>query len=44
MAQHGKAIVIGVVIVPLIAVRVNEEDVVRKIVIVVDYVARRTLA
>jgi hypothetical protein len=39
MAKHGNTIVIGVVVVPLVAVRVNEEDVVRKIIVVVDDVA-----
>jgi len=39
MAQHGEAIIIGVVVVPLVAVGVYKEDVIREIVIVVYYVA-----
>jgi hypothetical protein len=39
VSQHGEAIVVGVVVVPLVAVRVDEENVVRELVVVVDDVA-----
>jgi hypothetical protein len=39
VSQHGETIVIGIVVVPLVAVRMDEENVVRKIVVVVDDVA-----
>jgi hypothetical protein len=39
MPQHGEAIVVGIVVVPLVAVRMDEENVVGKIVVVVDDIA-----
>jgi hypothetical protein len=39
VSQHGEAVVVGVIVVPLVAVRVDEEDVVGEIVVVVDDVA-----
>jgi hypothetical protein len=39
VSQHGEAIIVGVVVVPLVAVRVDEENVVRELVVVVDDVA-----
>lgn len=41
MSKHGKAVVIRVVVMPLVAVGVNEEDVVGQIVVVVYYVTFR---
>lgn len=40
-AEHGEAVVVWVVVVPLVAVGVDEEDVVGEGVVVVDYVAGR---
>lgn len=36
MSEHGKTIIIGVVIVPLISLRMYEEDIVRKFVVIID--------
>jgi hypothetical protein len=41
VSQHGKAIVVGIVVVPLVAIRMDEENVVREVVVVVDDVAGR---
>ena len=41
MPEHGQAVVVGVVVVPLVAVRVDEEDVVREGVVVIDDIAGR---
>jgi hypothetical protein len=39
VAEHGEAVVVGVVVVPLVAVRMDEEDVIGEVVVVVDDVA-----
>lgn len=39
VAQHGETVVVGVIVVPLVAVGVDEEDVVGEGCVVVDYVA-----
>jgi hypothetical protein len=39
MAQHGQAIVVGVIVVPLVAVWMKKEDVVGKGRVIVDNVA-----
>lgn len=39
VAKHGEAVVVGVVIVPLVTVGVNEKDVVGELVVVIDDIA-----
>lgn len=43
MPKHGQAVIIGIVVVPLIAVRVDEEDVIGELVVVVYDVAGHAL-
>lgn len=39
VSQHREAVVVGIVVMPLVSIRVDEEDVVGKGVIMVDYVS-----
>lgn len=39
VAEHRNAVVVRVIVVPLVAIRMYEEDIVGKRVVVVDYVA-----